>query len=799
MRLRRWLLRPVAIAVSSCFTQGWCNPTGPHIVNGAVTFQRPDARTLNVTNSPGAIINWRGFSIGANEVTRFVQQSASSAVLNRVVGADVSRIYGQLLSNGRVFLVNPAGIMIGPGAVIDTASLVASTLNLTDADFLAGKLRFRGDENSGPIVNQGSIRTSVGGHAILVAPNVENAGLIEAPGGSILLAAGQKLTIGSIDLPGVQFEIQAPSDSVVNVGKLIADGGAVGAFAGTLRHSGDIRANALTRDEAGRVVLEGQSSVMVAGGSTTIANGGTGGNISIESGDTTLVSGEVTAAGTAGRGGTVQILGDRVGILGRAGVSASGKRAGGTILIGGDVHGENPRVRNASGTFVGSDATVTADAVTRGDGGRIVVWANEATRVHGRLSARGADGGKGGFVETSGRYLEVTRAPQIGAGGTWLLDPRDIEVIAGESTNIGEPPTFLPIDDNSKLGAAQINAQLDEGVNVVIDTGAAGSQQGDLTINAPIVQVSGISSNASLTLNAANSVTVNADIVLAGGDINVTTGSATGAMTVNSATVRTDGAMHLDLAGALVVQTANASDARLHASAGQAISARSVVVTTSGSGSASISNGAGGQTIAVNNANAGSGIDVVSTGSGVARISNGLSDDGLPIARPGPQSITIDDGDRLQVIGRGGTAMIESAADQFIALRGTGANQIVLGAANAAGSALIQASGSQFVSAGSRGQRGGVTLVGGVAEGTSASIRTIGPLGSQNVSTSGTISAVGGSAIGSEGPSASADAGIRHEGAGPQVISAESIVLRGGTGGGTDNDGFIASIEGAQF
>ncbi|MGZ8201904.1 MAG: beta strand repeat-containing protein [Burkholderiales bacterium] len=171
----------------------------------------------------------------------------------------------------------------------------------------------------------------------------------------------------------------------------------------------------------------------------------------------------------------------------------------------------------------------------------------------------------------------------------------------------------------------------------------------------------------------------------------------------------------------------------------------------------------------------------------------------MPIARPGPQSITIDDGDRLQVIGRGGTAMIESAADQFIALRGTGANQIVLGAANAAGSALIQASGSQFASAGSRGQRGGVTLVGGVAEGTSASIRTIGPLGSQNVSTSGTISAVGGSAIGSEGPSASADAGIRHEGAGPQVISAESIVLRGGTGGGTDNDGFIASIEGAQF
>src|SRR5207249_2249903 len=107
-------VRPIAYCVMlACGTGAFANPTGPQIVNGAVTMQRPDASTLNVTNSPGSIINWQGFSIGAGEVTRFIQQSSSSAVLNRVVGADISQIQGQLLSNGRVFLINPAGILIG--------------------------------------------------------------------------------------------------------------------------------------------------------------------------------------------------------------------------------------------------------------------------------------------------------------------------------------------------------------------------------------------------------------------------------------------------------------------------------------------------------------------------------------------------------------------------------------------------------------------------------------------------------------------------------------------------------------
>ena len=274
------------------------NPTGAQVVNGTVSMARPNAATLNVTNSPGAIINWQGFSIGAGEATRFIQQSSSSAILNRVVGQDISSIQGQLTSNGRVFLINPAGTIIGPNAMIDTAGFVGSALNMQNADFLAGKLRFSGDATSGTIINQGWIRTSYGGNVLLVAPRIENSGLIQTPGGELILAAGQKLTIASLEHEGVQFELQAPTDAVVNVGKLLADGGAVGVFAGTIRHSGDIRANALTRDEGGRIVLKAGGDVTLTSGSTTSANGKSGGTVTVQSqSGATLVSGTVEARG----------------------------------------------------------------------------------------------------------------------------------------------------------------------------------------------------------------------------------------------------------------------------------------------------------------------------------------------------------------------------------------------------------------------------------------------------------------------------------------------------------------------
>ena len=445
----------IAASVALIFADGicWANPTGAQVVNGTVGFARPNASTLNVTNSPGAIVHWQGFSIGASEVTRFIQQSASSAILNRVVGGNISQIQGQLLSNGRVFLINPSGIVVGPGAVIDTAGFVGSTLNMLDADFLAGKLRFQGDANSGSIINQGWIRTTYGGQVILVAPQIENSGLIHTPGGELILAAGKSLTITSLDLEGVQFEVQAPTDGVLNVGKLLADGGAVGVFAGTLRHSGDIRANALVYDEAGRVILKGQNEVQIAAGSTIAADGRSGGSITVQSPHgAAQIAGTVSAQGSAGQGGSISLLGNDVSLVGDAVVDASGSAGGGGIRVGGDFQGSNALIQNATNAFVGASATLRADASQAGDGGRIIVWSDDKTQFYGSLSARGGPGGgNGGFAEVSGKQNLIfdgsasLGAPQGGLG-TLLLDPPDVFVFTGGGLDATIPdPNFVPV------------------------------------------------------------------------------------------------------------------------------------------------------------------------------------------------------------------------------------------------------------------------------------------------------------------------------------------------------------------
>src|SRR6267143_858434 len=137
----------LALSVAACFslssTQSLANPTGGSVGSGSASFSS-SGNTLTVTNS--ANINWQSFSIGVNEITRFVQSSASSSVLNRVVGANgvipQSVIDGVLSSNGRVLLINQSGILFGSNARIDVAGLVASSLNLSDQDFLNGRMRF---------------------------------------------------------------------------------------------------------------------------------------------------------------------------------------------------------------------------------------------------------------------------------------------------------------------------------------------------------------------------------------------------------------------------------------------------------------------------------------------------------------------------------------------------------------------------------------------------------------------------------------------------------------------------------
>jgi filamentous hemagglutinin family protein len=390
---------------------------------------------LTIKNTPNAIIEWQKFNIAKDETTRFQQETTKSTVLNRVSGIDPSQILGQLSSNGRVFLINKNGLLVGKDARIDTAGFVASTLDIKNDDFINGRYRFNGD--SGKIAVEGMIR-SQNGDVFLISPDIKNSGLIESSNGNVVLAAGKSVEIVSLSLEGLRFTLQAPSDSVINLGQIKGD--AVGLFAGTLKHSGEIRA-VRAEQVGGKVLLRASDKIETSSGSHIAANGAVGGQITLDAGPsgTLLASGQISATGL--KGGDVQLLGKHVGLIEQAVIDASGQNAGGSILLGGDYQGANPLISNSQASYTSPKSTLRAGAITEGNGGKIIVWADKNTRVNGAISAKGgALGGDGGLVETSGKEFldfkaQVDTSAAKGMTGTLLLDPADITIKNAGSTD----------------------------------------------------------------------------------------------------------------------------------------------------------------------------------------------------------------------------------------------------------------------------------------------------------------------------------------------------------------------------
>ncbi len=547
--------------INSLAQAGPVLPQGATIANGQVNISNPNASSLQINASSGAIVNWRTFSIGAGGQVQIALPSTTSAMLNRVTGAEASRILGSLQSNGRIFLINPNGIMVGAGARIDTNSFVASTLDMSDGDFLAGKLRFLAAPGAGSIRNDGLITAGPGGRIALIAPDVQNSGIIQAPGGQILLAAGRKLEISSLDFEGVTFEIQAPTDSVLNLGKLLADNGAVSAFAGSLRNSGEIRAAKMVRDSDGSIRLSGSHEVIITADSMIRADsqgsGVSGGSIKIQSDNgTARVAGVVSANASDGKGGDIQLLGDRVAVEAGTQVDASGSAGGGQILVGGDFQGNNAAVQNASRVYVGEGASLKADATVNGDGGKVIVWADENTRYHGNLSVRGgASGGNGGNAEVSGKQnLEFAGGADLGApagqSGTLLLDPLDIlvssaggilpSVVDQFSDFAGNVVTISPTKMAAINGNVVLQAERDIYFMDAVALTAAGA---------------GLSATAGGTsFNSVNggNVFVNQNISTTGGAVNLRGVGISGAGTITT----TGGAVDLMTSGSLTYSSA---------------------------------------------------------------------------------------------------------------------------------------------------------------------------------------------------------------------------------------------------
>ena len=275
------------------------NPQAPQVVRGQASFAQSGS-ALTVTNTPGTIINWQQFNIDRGQLTRFVQQNAASQVLNRVVGVDPSIILGTLQSNGRVFLVNPNGIVFGAGSQVDVAGLVASTLRLSNDDFINNRLRFTDTQGAGALRNEGNIRTAIGGEVLLVAPRIENSGLIQSPEGKILLAAGRSVEVADIDKPNIRVEITNTDEEAVNLGTLLAR--SISIYGGLVRNSGRLQASSAVMGENGKIILQAKQRVVLEPTSVlnaTGSQGSTGGDISISAQNTLglLGGGEVVVQG----------------------------------------------------------------------------------------------------------------------------------------------------------------------------------------------------------------------------------------------------------------------------------------------------------------------------------------------------------------------------------------------------------------------------------------------------------------------------------------------------------------------
>lgn len=497
----------------------WALPTGQNVVGGSATFNQLPGQ-LTVNSSDRAVIEWQQFSIQLGELTQFVQPGANSAVLNRVVGGNLSEIYGTLQSNGQVYLVNPQGIIVGSTGVIDTNGFIASTLDVSNAQFLAGGAMDFVGESTAAVTNLGSI-SALSGDVFLIAREVENIGTISAPQGTAALLAGQEVYLtadgdASVRVGTTQVPVDDVAEGIKNSGvieaakaQLEAAGGNIYAMA--INNSGTVRASGTSVQDGVVYFTAGGDDIENSGSVSAVNADGSGGVIAVHGGvgSTVSVTGSGSFDASGATGGRVTLEGMHIGLFDQARVLAEGDSAGGEVLVGGDRLGENPDIMNADAVYVGKDAKLSTSATVDGDGGKLIVFSKNSTRVYGDLASRGAGQGAGGLVETSGGWFEITTNPDVSApsgnGGTWLIDPDDITIVSGSgNTNVTGSNPFTSTGGVANLGVDLITTALGSG-NVDIVT-ASGSIFVSVAIN-----YTGVGGNI-LTFDASTDVYINENI-----------------------------------------------------------------------------------------------------------------------------------------------------------------------------------------------------------------------------------------------------------------------------------------------
>lgn len=445
-----WSQTPPAISATQL-------PQGGKVVAGTATIGQ-SGNSLNINQSSNrAVLNWNSFNVGAQAQVNFVQPSANSVTLNRVLDTQASQILGRINANGQVFLSNPNGVLFGPSAQVDVGGLLVTTHGIGNDDFMAGKSSFEGTGKAGSVVNQGQLQASLGGYIALLAPQVRNEGVIVAKEGTVALAAGDKVTLqfAGQSLTAVQVDRTVVDALVDNQHLVRAEGGYVVMTArsanallqNVVKNTGSVQAPSLVNRQ-GRIVLEGGSLGRVE------------------------VAGSLSATGDQGlSGGSVWVMGDQVLLSPGAAIDTSGDTGGGQVLIGGGWSAAVGPVGKSSSVHVVDGVSIKAAATGTGNGGYVET---SAKKVQLAASAR---------VDTSARH---------GTPGQWVIDPVDITIDDAMAVTI-----------SNALNSGNVTVSTDGG-NTPDTSAGESSGTGDINVDGAISWSANL-----LTLKAADKLYIN--------------------------------------------------------------------------------------------------------------------------------------------------------------------------------------------------------------------------------------------------------------------------------------------------
>lgn len=451
--------------------------------------------TVNAgAGSARAVINWQDLNINQKQTLQFVRDGGTFVVLNRDLQSSATRIDGTILGNqGHIIIVNQNGIVFGPSASVQAAKFTAGAMTINDQDFLTNdNLKFI--VTDGAVKNLGTISAE---QVALIGREVVNRGIIQTPaGGFVLLASADEVYLAENQASAVRVRLaSAPETSALVV-----------------------------NDESGKIEAPSGTIILAAG------------DLYVQALDD-----------LKGLGASVQTEAGRVGQFGT--VSADAQTGdGGTIAL-------------AAGEAVvlGTESTTSASASENGNGGQVIAFSPKTALFSqgAQIQARGgSESGNGGFVELSGKtYIEAAgdvdlTAPN-GNKGTFLLDPRNIKIVASgteEGVFYNSSDIWKPLDDDfgdnqySRLPIHKLEQYLSYS-SVILETDYSSwcnSQTGwvwfdagrdvqnsadtSLTVNAKnwIQLDSGINFTGSrhITLNADTDITVNS-AVQTGGHLNL--------------------------------------------------------------------------------------------------------------------------------------------------------------------------------------------------------------------------------------------------------------------------------------